>query len=154
MFQTLYSAARPRRFVDRAATGRGVQGHNGDGDDDDGGDEGLGKEAATAATAGGLGGWAGPASSPRGQHVGLRLHLPETVLFARGAPTKWLGTSDSGDGGLVVSRRSLANTYTARAKTVRRQTGGAKPGKTFEASVQTWLTLKKISSRDYERPSQ
>eukprot|EP00615_Pteridomonas_danica_P016932 CAMPEP_0114395684 /NCGR_PEP_ID=MMETSP0102-20121206/13058_1 /TAXON_ID=38822 ORGANISM="Pteridomonas danica, Strain PT" /NCGR_SAMPLE_ID=MMETSP0102 /ASSEMBLY_ACC=CAM_ASM_000212 /LENGTH=427 /DNA_ID=CAMNT_0001556137 /DNA_START=303 /DNA_END=1583 /DNA_ORIENTATION=+ len=43
---------------------------------------------------------------------------------------KWLGTNIT-DG--KVNRRSLANTWTARAKTNYRQTGGGRPGKTFES---------------------
>jgi len=124
MFQTLYSAARPKRFIDRSASsGHSAHGGGEGGDDDEGN---FAREAAATGT----GGWAGPALQPG---VGLRLHLPETVLFSHGKPTKWLGTSEW-DGG-IVQRRSLANTYTARAQTIKRQTGGAKPGKTFEASV-------------------
>ena len=123
MFQTLYSAARPKRFIDRAASsGLSAGGVDNSGNDDD--------NFAREAAANGTGGWAGPALH---SGVGLRLHLPETVLFSHGKPTKWLGTSEW-DGG-VIQRRSLANTYTARAQTIKRQTGGAKPGKTFEARV-------------------
>ncbi len=60
---------------------------------------------------------------------GLVLRLADTVVFDRGSPVKWLGTSAT-DG--TVTRRSLANAYTARARTIARHTGQDRPGKTFE----------------------
>jgi hypothetical protein len=53
----------------------------------------------------------------------LNVRMMETVFFHKGKPVKWLGTSDK-DGFIV--RRSLANTWTARADTTFRQTGGAR----------------------------
>lgn len=57
---------------------------------------------------------------------GYKLHLNflETVIFYKGKPIKWLGTSDKGDGNVI--RRSLSNPWTARASTTYRQTGGAR----------------------------
>jgi hypothetical protein len=164
-FTTLYSAARPRSFVDQAkhaarevAEGRaaGLQGsaagagshpgahdHDHDDHDDhdhddhdhaDGGNDGYHLAASGGAGSGrrlNRSGGGARSAGGRGRGAGLRLRMVETVLFANGRPTKWLGTSDA-DG--CVVRRSLANTYTARATALKRQTGG-KPGRVFEDLV-------------------
>jgi len=100
-FTTLYSAAKPRSFMDQAknaaASAAGVGGHGGHGGHHDGGSS-LGSLAGDdyeedEAGGGGFAALGGVHRAARGRGVGLRLNLVETILFANGRPTKWLGTS-------------------------------------------------------------
>lgn len=72
----------------------------------------------------------------------LHLRMADFILFEKGRPRYWLATSET-DGSVV--RRSLANTYTARAKTHARQTGGARLGLFFRTSLSLDHALVNIS---------